>query len=288
MEVIVVKSRFRRFLNTILYSALGRLLFILPFFLLYRESNYLLWIFLAEIIVLIGLYNFQDGTDDTLKDLYYVEYFHRDSKYKISQKLKDIIDDEHSIPSKIVEYTFIKPISFRAIVKILAEDPKKGTICYGEGIITISKRSYMLQFIRENEDHILCVLYHVLAQERDISALRKANDEARSLAILYGSLLRHLPVAIVSRNMSLDIIYYNQQYYDLVIGPEGEFKKDDLDIKPEYKKSAMEALVSDKVVVSERSMVIKDRKELFQITDILDTDSGIVTSYYIIRTAFKD
>jgi hypothetical protein len=249
MQTIHVKNRGEKITHSILYSALGGLLLILPIIYLDVNTSNISWVLVSLFVIFIFLYNFRRNSDDILGDLLYVKYNSRKNTYQISRNLKKMIEEDHSIPGKLVYFGHDKSKQLGTILKDIAANNNVGE--YNGSIISIDMFHFKLNFLLVEKRNILCIFHDMSVEVKSNKDLQKSNDEAKILAILHGSLLSHIPVPIVARNTSMDIIYYNQPYYDLAIGPEGAFDKDRLQIGSAYTKSSLEALGSNEVVITE-------------------------------------
>lgn len=277
MEAIIVKTRGQRFLYSILYAALGGFLFILPFFLLYSAQEYLLWIFISEVVILIGLYNFKESSDDILNDLLYIKFDAKNSRCKISHKLKEMVDED-AILGKLVDFKNEDSKRLNTILKEVGLEEKAGISKYNGGVISFDRIYFKIHMIKENHGQVLCIFQDISYQMKKYNETHESYIEKASLSKLQGSILRYIPVPIVVRNISMEIVYYNDPYYELAIGPDAPFNKTKLEINKEYTQSAMDALSSGREVVSERLMILGGEKELFKITDIPDRASEMVVS----------
>lgn len=278
MQTIYVRNKSEKFIHSILYSSLGGLLLILPAIFFDLNIHNLLWILISLFVILIFLYNFRRNSDDVLGDLLYVKYNNKHNTYHISHRLKKMIEEDHSIPGQLVHFGQNKSKQLGTILKEIAANTNAEE--YNGSIISIDRLHFKLDFLLGEGSYILCIFYDMTSEIKSNKDLQKSNDEAKILAILHGSLLSHIPIPIVARNTSMDIIYYNQPYYDLAIGPEGVFDKDKLQISAAYTKSALEALGSNDIVITERSVIIDNEKESYEVSDIPDKESAIVISYH--------
>lgn len=280
MEVITIKTRGERLLYSLLYAALGGLLFILPFFLLYPSKENLVWVFAAEVIILIGLYHYKRGSSEILGDLIYLKYDHKKSKYQISESLRKMVDEDE-LPGKNVNLGGEKDKRLGAILKNLASNRKANISDYNGGILSFEKVYFKIHLMHEGNGIILCIFQDISKQMKQYNDLTKSYIESANLGKLQSSVLRHIPVALIVRNRSMDVVYYNDPYYDLAIGPDAPFDESNIDMGTEYTKSAMDALASDKEIVTERSIILGGSKELYQITDIPDNETQLVISVFV-------
>lgn len=277
METIIVHTRGKRFLYSALYSALGGLLFVLPFFLLYSGEEYLTWIFIAEVLILIGLYNFKRSSADILGDLLYIRFDAKTSQCRISRNLKNRIEED-ALLGKMVELQNETSKRLNTILKEVAFDKHPNLEAYNGGIVSFDKIIFKIHLLKESHGKIVCIFQDISLEMKKYNELHRSYIEKANLSSLQSSILRYIPVPIVVRNNSMEIIYYNDPYYELAIGPDAPFDKSKLEINKEYTQSAMDSYTKDEEIVTERSIVLEGEKELFQITDIPDRDAELVIS----------
>lgn len=261
MEVFKARSGIAQILYVSLGVTLISVLPLLPDFMTYATE-----IFISVSSLLFIAYAYKNTNEEILESIPYVKYMGHDRDLSVTDKLYKLIGGAKISLDNMLTLPDSTKRQFGDVLRDIASDSGKISN-FESSLIHVGGFIYKLSFITRGRS-ILCLFQDVTKEIEQYNSLLQSGE---SISVKYKQLnavIKHIPLPVVARNSSMDVVYYNQPYYDLAIGSGEAFDPKRLDIAPDYKKSASEAFITNKKITSERSITIDSKKIVYRSIDI--------------------
>jgi signal transduction histidine kinase/CxxC motif-containing protein len=266
--------------------------------LLFRESNFSLYssliaacVILVAVVLTLAIRSGLDSAINTFEHLYqnysYLKYDLSTKVFYLSGNLMHSLKFSTPLISSLDELSIF--IDNETIEKI-------------NHTIDISQKTRRIETIplvqinhtSSRQEYFRCEIYTIYSQRIPVSvivtfvnitnehskilSLKNERNIANSKISLMSNILDHIPLAVWVRNQSLDIIYFNKYYTQLVIQPNKMLDATSLEIDKLAKNLAKLVFETKKTRKDERYIISGGKRHLYQFIDTYANERDEVVS----------